>query len=35
MQDVGSRTGDPSVGEFSDAVVLKAFGEALTDLSAL
>ena len=30
-----SRTGDPSVGEFSDAVVLKAFADVLSDLSAL
>jgi hypothetical protein len=28
-----SRTGDPSVGEFSDAVVLKTFGEVPNDLS--
>jgi hypothetical protein len=28
-----SRTGDPAVGEFSDAVVLKAFGEVPDDLS--
>lgn len=30
-----SRTGDPGAGEFSDAVLLKAFGEVPTDLSAL
>lgn len=30
-----SRTGDPAVAEFSEAVVLKAFGEALSDLSAI
>jgi hypothetical protein len=30
-----SRTGDPSIGEFSDAVVLKAFGEVPDDLSGL
>jgi hypothetical protein len=30
-----SRTGDPAVGEFSDAVVLKAFGEVPDDLSEL
>jgi hypothetical protein len=28
-----SRTGDPAVGEFSDAVVLKAFGEVPDDLN--
>jgi hypothetical protein len=30
-----SRTGDPSAGEFSDAVLLRAFGEVPSDLSAL
>jgi hypothetical protein len=30
-----SRTGDPAAGEFSDAVLLKAFGEVPGDLSAL
>jgi hypothetical protein len=30
-----SRTGDPAVGEFTDAVVLKVFGEVPGDLSAL
>jgi len=30
-----SRTGDPAVGEFSDAVVLKTFGAAPNDLSEL
>ena len=30
-----SRTGDPAVGEFSDAVVLKAFGDVPNDLSGL
>jgi hypothetical protein len=30
-----SRTGDPGSGEFSDAVLLKAFGEVPGDLSAL
>jgi hypothetical protein len=30
-----SRTGDPGSGEFSDAVVLKAFGEVPGDLSTL
>ena len=30
-----SRTGDPAIGEFSDAVVLKAFGDVPGDLSAL
>jgi hypothetical protein len=29
------RAGDPNVGEFSDAVVLKKFGEVPEDLSAL
>jgi hypothetical protein len=29
------RTGDPNVGEFSDAVVLKKFGDVPEDLSAL
>jgi hypothetical protein len=30
-----SRTGDPSLGDFSDAVVLRAFGHVPADLSAL
>lgn len=30
-----SRTGDPAVGEFSDAVVLKAFGDVPDDLGTL
>jgi len=30
-----SRTGDPAVGEFTDAVVLKAFGDVPYDLSTL
>lgn len=30
-----SRTGDPDVGVFDDAVVLKRFGEVPTDLSML
>jgi hypothetical protein len=30
-----SRTGDPAIGEFSDAVVLKTFGDVPTDLGAL
>ncbi len=30
-----SRTGDLAIGEFADAVVLKAFGEVPSDLSAL
>jgi hypothetical protein len=30
-----SRTGDPSMGEFSDAVLLKSFGEVPADLSGL
>ena len=29
------RAGDPNVGEFSDAVVLKKFGDVPNDLSAL
>ena len=29
------RTGDTNVGEFSDAVVLKKFGDVPEDLSAL
>jgi hypothetical protein len=29
------RAGDPNVGEFSDAVVLKRFGDVPEDLSAL
>jgi hypothetical protein len=29
------RAGDPNVGGFSDAVVLKKFGDALGDLSGL
>lgn len=29
-----SRTGDPAVGEFSDAVVLKSFGEVPSDFGA-
>ena len=29
------RAGDPNVGEFSDAVVLKKFGDVLEDLSEL
>jgi hypothetical protein len=29
------RTGDPNVGEFSDAVVLKRFGDVPEDLSEL
>ena len=29
------RAGDPNVGEFSDAVVLKKFGDVPEDLSAL
>ncbi|MGB3045004.1 MAG: hypothetical protein WBB98_17665 [Xanthobacteraceae bacterium] len=28
-----SRTGNPGVGEFSDAIVLKAFGNVPSDLS--
>lgn len=30
-----SRTGDPAVGEFSDAVVLKTFGDVPDDLSGV
>lgn len=30
-----SRTGDPNIGEFKDAVLLKSFGEAPSDLSGL
>jgi len=30
-----SRTGDPSLGDFSDAVMLKAFGAVPNDLSEL
>jgi hypothetical protein len=30
-----SRTGDPMAGEFSDALVLKKFGEVPDDLSGL
>ncbi len=30
-----SRSGDPAIGEFSDAVLLKAFGDVPSDLSAL
>jgi hypothetical protein len=30
-----SRTGDPGSGEFADAVMLRAFGEVPSDLSAL
>lgn len=29
------RTGDPNIGEFSDAVVLKKFGDVPEDLSEL
>jgi hypothetical protein len=29
------RAGDPNIGEFSDAVVPKKFGDALEDLSGL
>ena len=29
------RTGDPNVGEFSDAVILKKYGEVPEDLSEL
>lgn len=30
-----SRSGDPMAGEFSDAVLLRAFGDVPSDLSAL
>ena len=30
-----SRTGDPDIGEFADAVLLQAFGDVPDDLSAL
>jgi hypothetical protein len=30
-----SRTGDPATGDFSDATVLRSFGEVPADLSAL
>jgi hypothetical protein len=30
-----SRTGDPATGDFSDAEVIKQFGEVADDLSAL
>jgi hypothetical protein len=30
-----SRTGDPATGDFSDATVLKKFGDVPDDLSAL
>jgi hypothetical protein len=30
-----SRTGDPSLGEFGDALVLRSFGDVPTDLHAL
>jgi len=30
-----SRTGDPSIGEFDDAVVLRKFGDVPVDLSGL
>ena len=30
-----SRTGDPALGDFGDAVLLKAFGEVPPDLSGL
>jgi hypothetical protein len=30
-----SRTGDPSIGEFSDAIVLRKFGDVPDDLSGL
>ena len=30
-----SRTGDPMLGEFSDAVLLRAFGDVQSDLSGL
>ncbi len=30
-----SRCGDPMIGEFKDAVVLRSFGQVLSDTSAL
>jgi len=30
-----SRTGDPSLGEFADAILLRAFGDVPSDLSGL
>jgi hypothetical protein len=30
-----SRTGDPSLGEFTDAILLRAFGDVPSDLSGL
>jgi hypothetical protein len=30
-----TRSGDPMIGEFSDAVILKAFGNVPADLSTL
>jgi hypothetical protein len=30
-----SRTGDPALGDFADAVLLRAFGEVPSDLSGL
>jgi hypothetical protein len=30
-----SRTGDPSLGDFEDAVLLRAFGDVPSDLSGL
>ena len=30
-----SRTGDPSLGEFADAVLLRSFGDVPSDLSGL
>jgi hypothetical protein len=30
-----SRTGDPSIGEFNDGVILRKFGEVPNDLSGL
>jgi hypothetical protein len=30
-----SRTGDPSLGDFADAVLLRAFGDVPSDLSGL
>jgi hypothetical protein len=30
-----SRTGDPATGDFSDAIVMKKFGDVPDDLSAL
>jgi hypothetical protein len=35
LTEARARAGDPNVGEFSDAVVLKKFGDVPEDLTAL